>query len=106
MAIARCGSCSIPFLREEIVEGRCPLCGSPLCAPAATARNPALSDEALPGEIPGLSRRAVLLAVLVPLILAAGLYLAFRCRPEPAGAAGPAAESGPLASVPAGGTGR
>ncbi len=83
MAIARCGQCTIPFLREEIVANRCPACGAPLNAPDATERIPAAAGDAV-HEDPGPRRRALVLAVIMPLILAAGLYLAFRRHVGPA----------------------
>ncbi len=99
MAIARCGQCSIPFLREEIVAGRCPACGAPLNAPAATARIPAPVEDPAPDDS-GSLRRSILLAVLMPLLLAAGLYFAFRGHFGGSAGVPPTEADGPIASVP------
>jgi hypothetical protein len=99
MAIARCGQCSIPFLREEIVASRCPACGAPLNAPAATARISAPVADPTPDDSRTL-RRSLLLAVLMPLILAAGLYFAFRGHFGGSAGVPPTEADGPIASVP------
>jgi hypothetical protein len=98
MATVRCAQCRLPFLREEIVDGRCPACGAPLNAPAATARFATLDPIEHP-DARGASRWSILLAALLPLILAAGLYLAFKNRFDPAREASPLRDNEPLASA-------
>jgi hypothetical protein len=98
MATVRCGQCRLPFLREEIIDGRCPACGAALTAPPATARFAARGPIEDP-DVRGASRWSILLAALLPLILAAGLYLAFKNRFDPAREASPLRDNEPLASA-------
>jgi hypothetical protein len=101
MAIVRCGQCGLPILREEIVDSRCPACGAPLLPPAATARVSPRGPIEHP-DARGASRWTLLLAAILPLILAGGLYFAFRNHFDPAKEASPLRHVEPLASAATG----